>query len=118
MATDKINDFKLTKNFNLREFASHSTGEVKISNKLVSQLQKVRNQIDKPIIITSAYRTKRDNKRVGGVENSQHLRGLAVDISAIGHNKFVLRTFLKQAGFKEVILYSKANFIHAGLLEK
>lgn len=35
---------------------------------------------DKPIIIHSAYRTPEWNRKVGGVSNSQHVLGIALDL--------------------------------------
>ncbi len=113
-----INNFQITKNFNLREFQSPDTQEVKISKKVVDKLQWVRDLVGKPLIVTSAYRTPEHNKKVGGVKNSQHPRDLAPDISTVGHNVWLLRTYFRQAGFKEVIIYKKKKIIHAGLLEK
>lgn len=48
------------------------------------QLQKVRDIIKKPIIITSAYRTKSYNTAIGGALYSQHLTASAVDSHARG----------------------------------
>lgn len=49
---------------------------------LCKALEKIRIFLgDKPIHITSGYRTESHNKRIGGANNSQHLQGLAVDIS-------------------------------------
>ena len=36
--------------------------------------------LDKPIKIHSAYRTPEWNKKVGGVANSQHVQGIALDL--------------------------------------
>ena len=43
-------------------------------------LQPLRERYGKPIIVTSGYRCKELNKRVGGVINSQHIKGEAADI--------------------------------------
>jgi hypothetical protein len=48
------------------------------------QLQKVRDLIKKPIIITSAFRTKAWNTQIGGALHSQHLTASAIDSHAIG----------------------------------
>lgn len=40
----------------------------------------IRECYKKPIIITSGYRCKELNTKVGGKPNSKHLKGLAVDI--------------------------------------
>ena len=37
---------------------------------------------NRPIIVTSWYRTLSENKRCGGAKNSQHLYGLAVDFKS------------------------------------
>ena len=44
-------------------------------------LDPAREQLGMPIKVNSGYRCPLKNKAVGGVENSQHLRGEAADIS-------------------------------------
>lgn len=43
-------------------------------------LQPLRDYMQTPVIITSGYRCAWLNRKVGGVSNSYHLRGLAADI--------------------------------------
>jgi len=47
---------------------------------LVNILDQVRENIDRPLIITSGCRCAEHNDKIGGKENSSHLYGLAVDI--------------------------------------
>ena len=83
---------QITKNFNLKEFRSnlhnkagfevvqvpeYLLGNVKT---LANQLQVIRDYIDLPIKINSAYRTPLFNKSVGGAKNSQHLYAKAADL--------------------------------------
>lgn len=42
-------------------------------------LQPIRNQIKKPMIITSGYRCPKLNEKVGGSDKSQHMKGQAAD---------------------------------------
>lgn len=49
---------------------------------IVSALEKMRKDIGFPIIITSGRRCPDHNYSVGGVCNSQHLIGVAVDITS------------------------------------
>lgn len=42
-------------------------------------LNPIRQNIEKPVIITSGYRNKQVNKLVNGAPNSQHLKGEAAD---------------------------------------
>ena len=48
-------------------------------NLIVYCLQPIRNLINKPMIITSGFRSQELNKLVGGSLNSQHIIGCAVD---------------------------------------
>lgn len=88
-----MKDFQLSKNFMLSEFTKSKTAESMyirnnprpadverlryLCHKL---LQPARDEIGEPIVITSGYRSKALNMQVGGVYNSQHLRGEAADI--------------------------------------
>lgn len=42
-------------------------------------LQPIRNKIKKPMIITSGFRCKEVNEKVGSSDKSQHMKGQAVD---------------------------------------
>lgn len=76
---------KVSANFKVKEFACKDGSDpVFISVELVTVLQKIRTHFGKPVNITSAYRTPTYNKKVGGVNNSQHLYGRAADIKVTG----------------------------------
>lgn len=47
-------------------------------------LDPLREAFGKPIYVTSGYRCPRLNVAVGGVANSNHMKGLAADIRATG----------------------------------
>ena len=48
---------------------------------LIDGLERIRQAVGVPLIITSGKRCKRHNAAVGGVANSLHLEGRAADIS-------------------------------------
>ena len=50
------------------------------------KLQALRTALDKPLLITSAYRSAAHNKRVGGATHSQHRLGKAFDIRMENQN--------------------------------
>ena len=80
---------KLTKNFSKSEFESKDGApmpdDVLENVKVVAeQLQVLRDVLNIPITINSAYRSPKHNKKIGGVKNSQHITGKAVDIVAKG----------------------------------
>jgi len=91
----KMKPYFLTRNFQYKEFWS---SDIKLGFKsieppvrlfdniliMANELQKVRDYIESPIIITSGYRTPVWNAYVGGVKKSYHLYGKACDIKVIG----------------------------------
>jgi uncharacterized protein YcbK (DUF882 family) len=80
---------KITTNFSLEEFnckdGSEMPNDVMINViKLAKNLQVLRDAIGKTIIVNSGYRSPNYNKRIGGVKDSQHLKGKASDITVKG----------------------------------
>ena len=72
----------LSRNFSRHEFACKcGCGEAEVSPFLIEQLQKLRDYTGEPVRITSGRRCETHNAAVGGAKNSQHLLGLAADIS-------------------------------------
>lgn len=91
---------------------------------LVMCLDSFRQTYNIPIRITSSYRNKEHNKRVGGVATSQHLIGQAVDFTCINFDfksfSHLFMEFLKTKGawdafIGQVIIYTNRHFIHMGL---
>lgn len=71
---------QLTNDFYSDEFEEKGYA-VPIHPRIPVFCQVVRNSIEKPVYITSGVRSPETNARVGGSQNSSHLKGLAVDIS-------------------------------------
>jgi uncharacterized protein YcbK (DUF882 family) len=80
---------KLTNNFNLNEFNKHNFAltETVLRNiqELAKNLQALRDEVKKPIKITSGYRSPEHNAKVGGVKSSKHITGQAADIKVEGY---------------------------------
>ena len=75
---------------------------------MLCQARKIANV---PFKINSGYRTVSHNKKVGGVTNSSHIKGYAVDISTpSGKNQIAIIKALRKAGFKRFGVYN--NFVH------
>jgi len=87
---------------------------VGLKPELVEMLDKARGLAGIPFIINSGYRSKTHNKEVGGVENSSHTTGLAVDLSApTDSKKFAILKALLDVGFNRIGVY--ATHIHADM---
>lgn len=53
-----------------------------------------------PFIITSGYRTESENRRVGGVPDSAHIKGLAVDLRCKNaQERYAIINALLKVGF-------------------
>ncbi len=105
---------KLSENFKVKEFRSRDGADkILIDEKLVSLLQKMRDKFG-VINISSAYRTASYNKKVGGVANSQHLYGLAADVTLSDNSKLSeAAQYAEKIGFKGVGLDDKyQKFLH------
>lgn len=109
----KNGNTKLSDNFTVREFACQDgSDKVLIDTDLVAILQKIRDHFGKPITINSAYRTASHNRKVGGVSNSQHVKGTAADIVVSGVAP------VEVAKYAEYIMPNKggigvySNFVH------
>ena len=82
---DQQGNEKITDHFKVKEFAcKDKTPIVFVDDYLAVILEIARKKIDKPIVITSGYRTTRHNQNVGGAKYSYHTRGMAADIRADG----------------------------------
>lgn len=88
---------KLSKNFSLQELIASATAtKYKINNtpnnNVVNNLkdlanyclQPIRDNYNKPVIISSGFRCMELNAKVGGARNSQHLIGQAADFKVSG----------------------------------
>lgn len=105
----------LTTNFLIREFRCRDgADEIFIDRKLVDVLQKYRDFIGKPIVVTSGYRTETHNKAVGGAKNSYHLIGRAIDFFINGVNARDIAKWMFSMGVTGIGLYINRNqeFVH------
>ena len=110
---------KVAENFTVAEFASKDGSRVVIINHMLPEyLQKARDHFDRPLIITSGYRTTAHNVKVGGVSNSNHVFGNAADVYIPGVSVLDLYNyFCEIAGDScEIGIYN--NFVHFAVQPK
>lgn len=62
------------------------SGRRQMDSNVLERLDLARSMAGIPFVITSGYRTRSHNAKVGGSINSSHMKGLAVDIACIGSN--------------------------------
>lgn len=97
---------RLSKNFILSEFAcKDGSKNILVDYELVEKLQKLRDQLGKPIRITSGYRTAAYNKKCGGISTSHHLTGKAADIKITGMTPLQVALAADKIGFLGIGVY-------------
>ena len=101
------------KYFNYSEFDSpdiKGSGKL-MDRRLLMMLDRAREIVGEPLIITSGYRSAEWNAKVNGVESSSHLKGLAVDIAIRNSRmRFKLINALIEVGINRIGIAD--NFIH------
>lgn len=108
----RLNDFPLSKHFRLWEFESKDTREVRVSPDLVSRLERLRDLLQRPVMVLSGYRTPEHNAAVGGVAGSFHTKGLAADVTWEGFEPSAAVQLAEQAGFDGIGRYARKGFLH------
>ena len=94
-----------------RKGVSNQPTEAHIANfKLLAEniFEPIRNHFEKPIFISSGYRSAALNKAIGGAASSQHCTGEAIDIDMDGHaggvtNKMVFDYIKENLNFDQLI---------------
>ena len=108
-------DWSKLKNFKESEFTCNcGCGLNNINDDVVLMLDTARELAQVPFKINSACRCEKHNKMVGGVTDSAHCKGLAVDISARDdRSRFIIVSALMKVGFTRVLIYD--TFVHVDM---
>jgi len=109
---------QLSKNFSLQEMTKSQSGvrlgidntpnsEIigNLSDLVTNILQPLRDFWNRPITVSSGYRSTELNKAVGGSPSSEHCKGYAADIEIVGVDNFTLFEYIKKnMKFTQLIL--------------
>ena len=107
--------------FQTSEFACRHCGEIVIHPALKLALQSLRDELRRPITITSGYRCRYYNRLVGGTPASYHMEGKAADIVVKGMSATELyHAAMKIPAFRDggIGVYRSQNFIHLDVRAK
>jgi len=102
-------------NFSPAEIACRGTGKLLINEAALDMLQALRDRLDKPLIIRSAYRSSEHNRAVGGAKRSKHLIAAAFDIAMENHDPFAFEAAAREVGFLGFGFYPRSGFMHVDL---
>lgn len=113
-----IPSWKIYKKQSMATYKYFSQAEVdkyKLTPELFSTLDKMRELAGTPFIITSGLRTPEENKAVGGLPNSAHLRGLACDLACTSpENRFKILKGVTNSGIP-VFIEEAGTHIHLSI---
>lgn len=127
----------LTKNFSLREFTKSQTAKrLEIHNypghkellnirRTATLLQNIRDYIGLPVIVTSGYRCSELCLAIGSKSTSQHAKGEAADIEALGMSNLELAKIIRDNFiFDQLILEfydpsdPEGGWVHVSVVEE
>lgn len=103
------------KNFSPAEIACRGTGQIKLHPEALDRLQALRDQLGKPLIVRSAYRSPEHNRNVGGAPRSKHMDGTAFDIAMGNHDPVAFAEAARAVGFLGFGTYPRSGFMHIDL---
>lgn len=86
--------------------------EVLIDDALFPKILEMERHFGKPMKITSGYRPRPYNVRIGGARNSQHIFGRAIDYQMVGVPKLTLCQFAEKLGMGGIGYYGENESAH------
>lgn len=110
-----------SKYFSPAEVACRGTGLVMLTpatRDALMRLDRLREAMGHPLILNSGYRSPEHNAAVGGAKASNHMKGIAFDISMANVDPHRFEAEARKAGFNGIGLYppqkptGARNFIH------
>lgn len=115
----KDGNVRLSANFAVREFRCNDGSDaIKIDSNLPFLLQQIRDHFNAPVHINSAYRTAKYNAKIGGVNNSYHVKGMAADIVVQGIPAKRVAQYAETLDCGGIGWYEGKKFVHIDTRKK
>lgn len=105
---------QISKHFKVKEFAQKDfrCDKIIVDTELIDVLEDIRAHFNKPVNVTSGYRTPEYNTKIGGVKNSQHTKGTAADIKVSSIPAKEVQKYLKHKYPNKYGIGSYSTFTH------
>ena len=107
--------------FSFSELKCKGTDECNMDEDFMKRLVDLRHEFNEPMIISSAYRHISYNQVIGGVKNSPHLYGKAVDVLVSGKAAYRLMKMAMEHGFTGIGISQKGphegRFLHIDTMD-
>lgn len=106
-------------NFQESEFRCKETFECDMSREFMDVLQNIRSDYNKPMVISSGYRSVLHSKEVEKVIPGEHVAGMCADVLVSGLDALVLTGIAIKHGITRIGLHQRGKhsdrFIHIGM---
>lgn len=89
---------------------------VEMQEKVVKAADKVRAHFGKPVTVSSGIRCTQHNAAVGGVSNSRHLQGKAVDFCVSGFSASMILSYVQSLPEIRYAYAIDSNYVHMDIL--
>lgn len=89
---------------------------VEMQEKVVKAADKVREHFGKPMTVSSGIRCTRHNAAVGGVSNSRHLQGKAIDFCISGFSASSVLAYVQTLPEIRYTYAINSNYVHMDIL--
>ncbi len=118
----KVGEYFSMKEFDCADGTPYPAVWVHRLSELCSNLDVIREWFNKPIRITSGYRTPAHNRRVGGVKDSYHTQGMAADFVVVDEDPrevaAIMRRLIAIRAIDEGGIGDYSTFTHYDLRNK
>jgi len=107
--------------FSIDELKCKGTDECNMDEEFMERLVTLRHKFNKPMVISSGYRSSSYNQIIGGARNSPHLYGKAVDVLVSGKAAHKLIGLAIQHGFTGIGVSQRGShesrFLHIDTMD-
>ena len=107
--------------FSIDELKCKGTDECNMDEGFMERLVTLRHKFNKPMVISSGYRSSSYNQVIGGARNSPHLYGKAVDVLVSGKAAHKLIGLAIQHGFTGIGVSQRGShesrFLHIDTMD-
>lgn len=111
----RVNDVRVSPHFTLREFQCSCCGRVMLAPSLLCLLEELRELRGRAVVLTSGYRCREHNEKVGGAPRSLHMAGRAADIAVPRDEQPALAEIARALGAVEVIPGGAKGYLHVAV---
>ncbi|HEO1391259.1 D-Ala-D-Ala carboxypeptidase family metallohydrolase [Legionella pneumophila] len=109
-------------NFRRDELKCKHTGECNMHPEMMRILQDIRNELGRPIFISSGYRSVKHPVEQEKDKPGEHTYGMAVDILCHGERAIKIIDLAINHGIKRIGVHQKGNangrFVHIGIADR